>query len=102
MKYREKDQTPCPKCGRLYCEGYWGEGVCTADMRFSTEPTALGDDIAEYVRAWYEANRETWWERRHDSAARSRGVADEFMLSFIAEVRRVMEEADRQTGKAVP
>ena len=103
MLYREKDQTRCPKCGRLFCEGYWGEGVCIADMRFSTEPTARGDDIAFYVRQWYEINRETWWQHRRSVNDRmERGIADEFMLSFIAEVRRVNEEADRQTGKATP
>ena len=86
----------------MYCEGYWDEGVCAADMRFSTDPTAQGDDIADYVRQWYEINRETWWQRRQDSVRRSAGVADEFMLSFIAEVRRVTQEAGRQTGKATP
>ena len=100
MLYREKDQTRCPKCGRLFCEGYWGEGVCTADMRFSSDPTARGDDIAYYVRQWYEINRQTWWQRRRSINDRmDHGVADEFMLSFIAEVRRVTAEADLQTEK---
>lgn len=97
---REKDQTRCPKCGRMYCEGYWGDGVCTADMGFSTDPTARSDEIADYVRHWYEINRETWWQHRRGIANRSRCVADEFMLGLIAEVRRVTQEADRQTRKA--
>jgi hypothetical protein len=85
----------------MYCEGYWGEGVCLADMRFSIDPTSRGDEIAEYVRQWYEIHRETWWQHRRGVSDRSRGIDDEFMLSFIAEVRRVTAEADLQTEKAV-
>lgn len=92
-----KDQTFCPKCGRMYCEGFWGEGTCTADMTFSTDPTSRGDEIADYVRRWYEANRETWWQRRGSNADRSGVHADEFMLRFISEVTRVTAEAERQT-----
>lgn len=93
-----KDQTFCPKCGRMYCEGYWGEGVCTADMRFSSEPTARGDEIAGYVREWYEKHRESFWERHIWKLHKpwKRGLADEFMLSFLGEVCRVMAEAERQ------
>jgi len=98
-QYREKDQTICPKCHRMYCEGYWGEGVCVADMQFSRDPTARSDDIADYVRYWYEINRETWWQRHGRLADRNGIVADEFMLSFIAEVRRVTAEAGLRTGK---
>ena len=100
MRCQEKDQTPCPKCGRLFCEGFWGEGVCTADMRFSSDPTSRGDEISDYVRRWYEINRETWRDRHWTpfgcAPDRSGVHADEFMLSFIAEVRRVTTEADRQ------
>lgn len=87
-----KDQTHCPKCGRMYCEGFWGEGVCTADMHFGGEPTSDGDAVADYVRQWYERNRETWWDRywrRGDNA-------DEFMLGLINEVTRVLAERERQ------
>jgi hypothetical protein len=49
------------------------------------DPTAIGDAVADEVRIWYEANRETWWERR-----RRRGdVADNFILGLINEVHRV-------------
>ena len=96
MHYREKDHTLCPKCGRMYCEGFWDEGVCIDDMRFSSDPTSRGDEIADYVRQWYEINRETWWQHHRRRADDSRGIADEFMLSFIAEVRRVTMEADWQ------
>lgn len=82
----------------MYCEGYWGEGVCTADMRFSSEPTARGDEIAGYVREWYEKHRESFWERHIWKLHKpwKRGLADEFMLSFLGEVCRVMAEAERQ------
>lgn len=101
-RYREKDQTFCPKCHWMYCEGYWGEGVCLADMHFGSDPTARGDAIAEYVRAWYELNRETWWERsRYNSRGRHwLWAADNFILSFISEVHRVQREAERQMEKA--
>lgn len=83
----------------MYCEGYWGEGVCTADMFFGSEPTAAGDAFAEYVRHWYEINRESWWDRnrfsRNQRLLRA-GVADSFMLRFIGEVERVSAEAERQ------
>lgn len=90
-------QTFCPKCHRMYCEGYWGEGVCTADMRFSRDPTSRGDEIADYVRQWYELHRETWWDRHWPYGVnRKRGsaFADEFMLSFIQEIARVQAAAD--------
>jgi hypothetical protein len=93
---REKDQTFCPKCHRMYCEGYWGEGVCTADMHFGGEPTADGDAVAEYVRRWYELHRESWWDRHRPMADRNGIHADEFMLAFLGEVRRVTSEATKQ------
>jgi hypothetical protein len=86
----------------MYCEGFWGEGVCIADMEFSYDPTSRGDEIAEYVRIWYELNRESFCDRHHcpfRAAPDRSGVhADEFMLSFIGEVWRVTAEADRQKG----
>ena len=81
-----KDQTLCPKCGRMYCEGYWKEGVCVADMGFCGEPTADGDLIAGYVRVWYEAHREGWRDRYRQQWT---WAADEFMLGLIQEVGRV-------------
>lgn len=58
------------------------------------EPTAQADAIAERVRAWYEANRESWWERLTTRAARRGIVADNFMLGLVAEVRKVTEEIE--------
>jgi hypothetical protein len=62
-------------------------------MKFSREPTARGDQIAGYVREWYEANREGWWDRRRKTW---RYAADEFILHLIGEVHRVESEAARQ------
>jgi hypothetical protein len=89
----------------MYCEGYWGEGVCTADMNFCGEPTADGDAVADYARRWYEINRETWCDRHRicnllGAAPDRSGVhADEFMLSFIGEIYRIQEEGKRQAVK---
>lgn len=62
-------------------------------MAFSTDPTARGDEIADRVRKWYEANRETWRDRHQillgGAPDRDGTHADEFMLRFIAEVNRV-------------
>lgn len=86
----------------MYCEGYWGEGVCTADMFFGDEPTAAGDAAASYLRAWYEAHRETWWERRGwRHPARDGPWADNLMLGLMAEIGRIERaaEAERQKNK---
>lgn len=80
----------------MYCEGYWGDGACTADMKFSSDPTAQGDDIAKYVRRWYESNRETWRDRFWK---RWRYCADEFMLGLINEVGRVQDKAEHQESE---
>lgn len=97
-----KDQTHCPKCGRMYCEGYWKEGVCVSDMHFCGEPTADFDASAEYLRAWYEAHRESRWERNRFSRNQARlrmGAADEFMLGLLNEVHRINSERTKQTLK---
>jgi len=65
------------------------------------DPTARGDEVAAKVRAWYEANRESWWDRHKFfpfamSAPDRSGVhADEFILRLIAAVG----EADRSTPR---
>ena len=64
------------------------------------DPTARGDLVASKVRAWYEANRETWWDRHKPGIIgagpdRSGVHADEFMLRFIGEVYRVDNETPR-------
>jgi hypothetical protein len=94
------DQTICPKCRRMYCEGYWGEGVCIADMKFCGEPTADFDEAGRCLRVWYEAHRETWWDRNTFSRNQTRlrvGCADEFMLGLLNEVRRIDCERERRT-----
>jgi hypothetical protein len=92
------DQSFCQKCGRMYCEGYWGEGVCVTDMHFCGEPTADGDETARCLRLWYEARRETAWER---SKINPRGraweyAADNLMLGLIIEIHRISCEQDAQ------
>lgn len=61
-----------------------------AEMSFSSDPTARGDEIAALVRDYYERNRESWWDRHRPGADR-RGIhADNFMLGLVAEVERVI------------
>jgi hypothetical protein len=93
-----EQQKHCPKCGWMYCEGYWEEGVCRADMNFCGEPTADGDNAAFYVRQWYEKHRETWWERRHWRGrwVREGALADNLILGLMAEIGRVEAERERQ------
>ena len=58
------------------------------------DPTTRGDLISEKVRAWYERNRESWWDRHRPRADR-RGIhADEFMLEFINAVGQAEREVD--------
>ena len=63
------------------------------------DPTSRGDMVADLMRRWYEANRETWFERhglfgtnrKHGSA-----LADEFMLGLMNEAYRVGGLTDDQ------
>jgi len=59
------------------------------------DPTARGDLIADKVRTWYEANRESWWDRHKPSADRNGLHADEFMLRLINAVHRAHEETPK-------
>lgn len=64
------------------------------------DPTTRGDIIAEKVRAWYEANRETWWQRHKPgiwgSAPDRAGVhADNFILRLINTVYRADADTPR-------
>jgi hypothetical protein len=64
------------------------------------DPTSRGDEVAEKVRRWYEANRESWWGRHKPGIIgagpdRDGSHADEFMLRFINAVYR----ADQETPK---
>ena len=61
------------------------------------DPTSRGDLIAEKVRQWYEAHRETWWDRHKPgiigaSPDRDGSHADEFILGFIQAVRQAEKE----------
>jgi hypothetical protein len=62
-------------------------------MRFSSDPTSRGDEVAAFVRQWYETNRESWWDRHRPGADRKGVHADEFMIGFINEVGRVGQAA---------
>ncbi len=62
---------------------------------FSGDPTADGDMIAGAARRWYEANRESWWDRHRPQIFSYRSnsgiVADEFMLRFVGVVSELAE-----------
>lgn len=64
-------------------------------MQFSRDPTARGDGVADYVRSWYEANRESWWDRHGWGSWRRGLVADEFMIGLVQEVDRILTEAKK-------
>lgn len=58
------------------------------------DPTARADAVAAEVRRWYEANRETWWQRHAPvllGGTYVEGCADNFILGLVAEVRRADE-----------
>jgi hypothetical protein len=64
------------------------------------DPTARGDMIADKVRQWYEANRESWWDRHSitglgRSPDRSGVHADEFILRLISAVHKAEEDVPR-------
>jgi hypothetical protein len=58
----------------------------------SLDPTTRGDVMAEKVRAWYEANRESWWDRHRPAADRKGVHADNFALRLLSYVERVLNE----------
>lgn len=63
------------------------------------DATSRGDIEAGLVREWYEKNRESWVARHSPFGAgpdRDGSHADEFMLAFIGEVRRVGGMTDAQ------
>lgn len=59
------------------------------------DPTARGDDAAAQMREWYEANRESWWDRHGFHSDRSGWHADNFMLRLMAEAERIIETVRR-------
>lgn len=71
--------------------GAASDAVSVRDRR-RIEPTARGDMLAEKVRDWYEANRESWWDRHRPNADRKGIHADEFMLRFVAAVYQAERE----------
>jgi hypothetical protein len=63
--------------------------------KFCGEPTADGDIMATWLREWYEANRETWWDRnnypfRQGYPDRAGVTADNFMLELLGQVERLL------------
>lgn len=60
------------------------------------DPTARCDLIAAKVREWYEANRESWWQRHRPqifSYCDNSGItADNFALGLVEAVRRAEAE----------
>lgn len=77
-------------------------GIPEKEMHFCGEPTADFDAAGMYLRAYYEANRETWWDRNRHSRNQARlraGVADNFMLGLLNEVHRIGTERIRQVSK---
>jgi hypothetical protein len=70
-----------------------------AEFLFSPDPTSRGDEVAAYVRAWYEANRESWWDRHRPRADRKGEHADEWMLEFVGYVSRVFAAAALAAGQ---
>lgn len=71
------------------------------------EPTYRGDLLAEKVRRWYEANRESWFDRHKVNPLgrdpdRYGTHADEFMLRFIGAVAQAeweIQEIKTNRGK---
>lgn len=61
------------------------------------DPTSRGDMESELVRRWYAANRESAWARFW----RREDCADEFILGFMNETRRVGGLSDAALFKEV-
>jgi hypothetical protein len=57
------------------------------------DPTSRGDIEASLLRRWYEKHREGWWRRR---SCYWFYVADEFMLAFMDEAKRIEALDDLQ------
>jgi hypothetical protein len=72
--------------------------VKETEMYFCGEPTADGDSAAEYLRRWYETNRETWWDRRRCPPLNN-PWADNLMLGLYDEVLRIEAERRRQAAR---
>lgn len=68
---------------------------------YSDDPTARGDQIAEEMRAHYEANRETWWDRFPLNPRRKMWqlTSDNLMLGLLAVVERAQRDCERQDAE---
>lgn len=60
------------------------------------DPTARGDAVAERLRAYYEANRPSWWERRK---RRWEITSDNLMLGLAGQA---LYWTDKLTPKDLP
>lgn len=58
------------------------------------DPTSRGDMQADLLRRWYEANRETWWDRHRPGADRKGGHADEWAIGLMNEAYRIGNLSD--------
>jgi len=65
---------------------------CDPRKPTAMDPTSRGDMIASRMRDYYEANRETWLERRHKHWT---VAADNLMLGLLG----VVITADRELPK---
>jgi hypothetical protein len=60
------------------------------------DPTAVADSIADKMREYYEANRETWWYRFR----RRTDTADDLMLGLMQVYNREIKEwAERDIAR---
>ena len=59
------------------------------------DPTSAGDMRADLLRRWYEANRETWWDRHRPGADRRGGHADEWAIGLMNEMGRIDGLSDK-------
>lgn len=68
------------------------------------DPTSRGDMKADLMRRWYEANRESWWDRCSLSTNQqllSAGCADDFALGIMNEAGRIASLSDAALSKEV-
>lgn len=65
---------------------------------YSDDPTARGDQIAEEMRDYYEAHRETWWQRSRFNPNRFAVglVADNLMLGLMDVYREAIRTCEQQ------
>jgi hypothetical protein len=61
------------------------------------DPTTRGDTVASMVRAWYERNRETTWDRYW----RRSDTADNFMIGLVNAVHAAEKQVDECIGGSV-